>query len=828
MSTEIAAPFDDLTEVIHAMGSPERVVGHVGQSADIDAVVSPVLVPVVDEPVVPPPPAPAVSKLTKPTSSVATKQLRKPVVKKEDSTEVVASKVKTTPVTSRLALGATRPSSRSHKTNQPSAEVKPAFFLMRLPRAVYLPLLSYFPIDSLKNLSAVSPEMYHLVNSHYTHWVTSPSSDADPTTQSLLADAMSKVQDARVAARDALSSLGDLAVSLKIEDLRVLRTYRNPPPAVLRLSKALVQVLRFAPPKGGIDARAAAGDWGVIKTLFLDLKIIVKALKTAVDTLTLPHPPPLSISRTHLDVLVTLAYGPELEEAKFNRICAALVPTLTATRKVAAAINAELRALDVTQLYKRHASDAVSETDIAAVMAKLVTPVLDATAQPEASPATSPTHATAKPKPSTTSRLVPKSTIALKRPAVAIEMPKPAVDKSSSVPRKGTPRPASAVPRPRLQASTVAVEDAATSSSNASTPRAATRGTVAKKVGMEHSKGTPSIKKAAPVDATATASEPRVIPKRTPLSSRAVPSKAVSVVAKRTSLSADATSREGTKATVSPASPATSMASLRADLEKAVKDLQSRTEALEAQGVQVAALADAKAALEDQLKQTLDQLADVKVQWELSQKEVQTQQAMLLEVKCVQETLQFRVNEMATVDAARSAELDALALEKEQLLLDVKAAQTQVAQSEAEAAEKAKALADAEDRYAQRELDLRESLLKSAEKDREALVAQMASLKREMETLQAEHHHELESTFVTAVQAEKANLVATLQAAQSNTFSLGQTVVQLQDELAREKKRVAAAELAYEESLRWHDAQGSHHQPDAEPIALVDVVPSQP
>ncbi|RHY12398.1 hypothetical protein DYB25_005215 [Aphanomyces astaci] len=779
MSAEtLSNTFDDLTEVIHEMGSPERMEVPVLPSVDGVAVLpsaddNPIRAPVAahtDEttPVDLPPPAPTattVSKLFKvASSSVSTRQIRKPLGKQQQqqSTEVIASKVNTTPpVTSRLA----RPSSLPKAPSTAEIKVKPAFFLARLPRAIYAPLFSYFPIDSLKSLSEVSPEMYHMVNSNYAHWSSTLRQPDDPTSDTLLADAMVKIQDARAAARDALVGLGDVPALIKVEDLRVLRTYRNPPPAVLRLSKALVQLLRFSPPKGaGVDARAAAGDWGVIKTQFLDLKTIIRALKTAADAVV--HVP-LSVARSHLDEIVALACGPDLDEIKFKRVCAALVPTLAVTRKIAAAINVELRALDVTLLYKRRAT--VSHAEVGEIVAKLTTDH----AQPEASPATSPTHAKAK-------RIVPKSTVVLKVGTAKAVAAAATPDKAPALVRKTTPRPVNAAPRPRLHVvaspATIA-EHAASSSSNTSTPRASL-------------------------------SSARAVPKRTPLSARALPSR-TSALAKRTSTLNPADGSSGVKKAVSatPSAATSSMASLRADLEAAAKELQSQAAALAAQTAHAAALAQTKGELESQLKQAQDDLADVKVQWGLSQNQVQTQLATLLEVKCVQETLQFRLSEMAAVDAARSAELDALALEKEQLQLEVRTAHALATQSRADADEKAHVLECAESTYAQREADLRESLRAAADADRAALVREMDELKVAMATLQAEHHAELESTFVTAVQAEKANLVSSLQAAQSTTYSLGQTVVQLQDDLAREKKRVAAAEVAYEESLRWHEAQ---------------------
>ncbi|RHY50460.1 hypothetical protein DYB34_005724 [Aphanomyces astaci] len=778
MSAEtLSNTFDDLTEVIHEMGSPERMEVPVLPSVDGVAVLpsaddNPIRAPVAahtDEttPVDLPPPAPTattVSKLFKVTSSsVSTRQIRKPLGKQQQqqSTEVIASKVNTTPpVTSRLA----RPSSLPKAPSTAEIKVKPAFFLARLPRAIYAPLFSYFPIDSLKSLSEVSPEMYHMVNSNYAHWSSTLRQPDDPTSDTLLADAMVKIQDARAAARDALVGLGDVPALIKVEDLRVLRTYRNPPPAVLRLSKALVQLLRFSPPKGaGVDARAAAGDWGVIKTQFLDLKTIIRALKTAADAVV--HAP-LSVARSHLDEIVALACGPDLDEIKFKRVCAALVPTLAVTRKIAAALNVELRALDVTLLYKRRAT--VSHADVGEIVAKLTTDH----AQPEASPATSPTHAKAK-------RLVPKSTVVLKVGTAKAVAAAATPDKAPALVRKTTPRPVNAAPRPRLHVvaspATIA-EHAASSSSNTSTPRASL-------------------------------SSARAVPKRTPLSARALPSR-TSALAKRTSTLNPADGSSGVKKAVSatPSAATSSMASLRADLEAAAKELQSQAAALAAQTAHAAALAQTKGELESQLKQAQDDLADVKVQWGLSQNQVQTQLATLLEVKCVQETLQFRLSEMAAVDAARSAELDALALEKEQLQLEVRTAHALATQSRADADEKAHVLECAESTYAQREADLRESLRAAADADRAALVREMDELKVAMATLQAEHHAELEkkthlgaslaqhNRFVTAVQAEKANLVSSLQAAQSTTYSLGQTVVQLQDDLAREKKRVAAAE----------------------------------
>ncbi|ETV78835.1 hypothetical protein, variant [Aphanomyces astaci] len=760
MSAEtLSNTFDDLTEVIHEMGSPERMevpvlpsVDGVAvlPSADDNAIRAPVAAHT-DEttPVDLPPPAPTattVSKLFKvASSSVSTRQIRKPLGKQQQqSTEVIASKVNTTPpVTSRLA----RPSSLPKAPSTAEIKVKPAFFLARLPRAIYAPLFSYFPIDSLKSLSEVSPEMYHMVNSNYAHWSSTLRQPDDPTSDTLLADAMVKIQAARAAARDALVGLGDVPALIKVEDLRVLRTYRNPPPAVLRLSKALVQLLRFSPPKGaGVDARAAAGDWGVIKTQFLDLKTIIRALKTAADAVV--HVP-LSVARSHLDEIVAVACGPDLDEIKFKRVCAALVPTLTVTRKIAAAINVELRALDVTLLYKRRAT--VSHADVGEIVAKLTTDH----AQPEASPATSPTHAKAK-------RIVPKSTVVLKVGTAKAVAAAATPDKAPALVRKTTPRPVSAAPRPRLHVvaspATIA-EHAASSSSNTSTPRASlssargtTTTTTTKRSAVDLGKPAvvaSTVKKAAATTLAADApssSEPHV-PKRTPLSARALPSR-TSALAKRTSTLNPADGSSGVKKAVSATpSPATSsMASLRADLEAAAKELQSQAAALATQTAHAAALAQTKGELESQLKQAQDDLADVKVQWGLSQNQVQTQLATLLEVKCVQETLQFRLSELAAVDAARSAELDALALEKEQLQLEVRTAHALATQSRADADEKAHVLECAESTYAQREADLRESLRAAADADRAALVREMDELKVAMATLQAEHHAELEST----------------------------------------------------------------------------------
>ncbi|KAF0689640.1 hypothetical protein As57867_018875, partial [Aphanomyces stellatus] len=157
--------------------------------------------------------------------------------------------------------------------------------------------------------------------------------------------------------------------------------------------------------------------------------------------------------------------------------------------------------------------------------------------------------------------------------------------------------------------------------------------------------------------------------------------------------------------------------------------------------------------------------------------------------------------------AETTAAIDALVAEKAALVAELSNAQAKVAQSQGEAEEKRKELAAVDDRHAQRELELRESMQKAAVKEQEALVAQLNQLKQEMETLRAEHHVELESKFVAAVQSEKAKLVANLQAAQSQTYSLGAKVEQLEDELAKERKRVAAAEAAYEESLQWNDAE---------------------
>lgn len=59
--------------------------------------------------------------------------------------------------------------------------------------------------------------------------------------------------------------------------------------------------------------------------------------------------------------------------------------------------------------------------------------------------------------------------------------------------------------------------------------------------------------------------------------------------------------------------------------------------------------------------------------------------------------------------------------------------------------------------------------------------------------------------FVTALHAEKAKLVTNFQAVQSQNYNLHQVVAQLQQELEKERKRVAAVELAYKESLEWND-----------------------
>ncbi|CAK4609748.1 hypothetical protein LEN26_014854 [Aphanomyces euteiches] len=754
--------FNDLTEVINEMGTPDKV------SVDEPSVVA--APPAVKKKTsTTPPPAP--TKVPKATVSKVVG--RKPPVVKDKPSEVVTSKPGKA-VVSRLSLSARSSSAAAAKP----VEAKPKAFLTRLPRAVHATLFAYFPLESLKNFSLVNAETFNMVNAHYTYWIRA---SADPTTQTLLADAEAKIHEKREHTRQTLRHAGDATQLIKVEDLRVLRTYRNPPPAVLNLSKAIVHLMRFAPPKGGVDARALAGDWGVMKNQFLDLKCIVKALKASSDAILHGHP--LPFSKTHLNDIVSLVSTPDLEEVKFKRTCASLVPTLGLTRKIIACLNVDLRAVELTVYAKRHARDA-TEADIQEIVAKL-----EASAppqQPEASPLPSPTGSSDKPK-----RTVGKTTVALRaKPVVPKVETKPAVEKTTAL--------------------------SSSSSIRKITPRAA-------KTATDETPSTTAKNSNAIVK-----SEEKV--KRTPLSTRTPPTRtttppSAAALTKKSSLtSTDGKELKKTASTTSTSS----MATLRAELDKANKDLESQTAALEDKAAQIASLASANAALDSELKRVQAELADVKVQWTLSREEAQAQQASLLEIKCVQESLQFRVNEMTQVEASRLATIDALTAEKQQLTEALHVAEAHAAQSAADKQSES-------DAFAERERQLRESLQASAAKEQEALVEQLRQLKEEIATLRSEHELELQNKqlrldqvmgekaqlgaaldhrnrFVTAVQQEKAKLVASLQAAQAQTFSLHETVHELQDELEKERRRVAAVELAYEESVRWQLA----HQKSAD------------
>ncbi|KAF0697915.1 hypothetical protein As57867_011405, partial [Aphanomyces stellatus] len=636
MSEAAIDSFNDLSEVINEMETPEKPTpaAVVDVVASLPDALAPI--PIVANVSSLPPPAPvavpsgiptAPTKVSKSAPSSATK-LRKPVVK-DKSTEVVTSKpVKST--VSRLSLGARASLGTSKSTPAAAVAVKPRFFLARLPRAVYAPLFSYFPLASLKALSGVNPEMYNMVNSHYMHWSHGV---PDVTTQGLLSDALSKIQEKRDAARDALVLTGDVSTLIKVDDLRVLRTYRNPPPAVLMLSKAIVHLMSFAPPKGGVDPRALQGDWGVIKNQFLDLKCIVKALKASSDALAVAHPSPLPLTKQHLQQVVALAFAPELDEVKFKRICAALVPTLSITRKIVACLNAELRALELTQQYKRSPRD-TTEADVQAIVSKLDVPVV-ADAQPEESPAPSPTGLK---KPAAVSRLV-KSSSSVKPKATTTKVePKTAEVKPTAI-RKVVPRVSTATATSRVAKS----DDSPSSAS--STPRSSIARAAATKTSDVKKPMESTLKK--PVEST-------LAKTRTPLSARALPTNKA-VLAKKASLSAT-DAKELKKATATT----TSMATLRTDLEKATAELASQAQALELKAAEVAALTQANAALDTELKQVQEDLVEMRGQRDASQKEAESHHAALLEVKVVQETLQFRVDEMTQQAAAHATQVDVL------------------------------------------------------------------------------------------------------------------------------------------------------------------------
>ncbi|KAG9399448.1 hypothetical protein AC1031_011841 [Aphanomyces cochlioides] len=661
--------FNDLTEVINEMGTPDKV------SVDEPSVVA---APPAAKKKTSTTPPPAPTKVPKATVNKVVG--RKPPVVKDKPSEVVTSKPGKA-VVSRLSLSTRSSSAAAAKP----VEAKPKAFLTRLPRAVHSTLFAYFPLESLKNFSLVNAETFNMVNAHYTYWIRD---SADPTTQTLLADAEAKIHEKRENTRQTLRHAGDATQLIKVEDLRVLRTYRNPPPAVLNLSKAIVHLMRFAPPKGGVDARALAGDWGVMKNQFLDLKCIVKALKASSDAILHGHP--LPFSKTHLNDIVSLVSTPELEEVKFKRTCAALVPTLGLTKKIVACLNVDLRAVELTVYAKRHARDA-TEADIQEIVAKL-----EASAppqQPEASPLPSPTGSSDKPK-----RTVGKTTVALRAKPVAPKVEtKPAVEKTTTL--------------------------SSSSSIRKITPRAAKTAT----------EETPSTTAAAKTNVIVK-SEEKV--KRTPLSTRTPPARtttppAAAALTKKSSL----TDGKELKKTASTSS----MATLRAELDKANKDLESQTAALEDKVAQIESLTSANAALDSELKRVQAELADVKVQWTLSQQEAQAQQASLLEIKCVQESLQFRVNELTQVEASRLATIDALTAEKQQLTEALHVAEAQAAQSAADKQSES-------DAFAERERQVRESLQASAAKEQEALVEQLHQLKEEIATLRSEHELELQST----------------------------------------------------------------------------------
>ncbi|KAH9096623.1 hypothetical protein Ae201684P_013289 [Aphanomyces euteiches] len=749
--------FNDLTEVINEMGTPDKV------SVDEPSVVA--APPAVKKKTsTTPPPAP--TKVPKATVSKVIG--RKPPVVKDKPSEVVTSKPGKA-VVSRLSLSARSSSAAAAKP----VEAKPKAFLTRLPRAVHATLFAYFPLESLKNFSLVNAETFNMVNAHYTYWIRA---SADPTTQTLLADAEAKIHEKREHTRQTLRHAGDATQLIKVEDLRVLRTYRNPPPAVLNLSKAIVHLMRFAPPKGGVDARALAGDWGVMKNQFLDLKCIVKALKASSDAILHGHP--LPFSKTHLNDIVSLVSTPDLEEVKFKRTCAALVPTLGLTKKIIVCLNVDLRAVELTVYAKRHARDA-TEADIQEIVAKL-----EASAppqQPEASPLPSPTGSSDKPK-----RTVGKTTVALRaKPVVPKVETKPAVEKTTAL--------------------------SSSSSIRKITPRAAK--TATDETPTTTAKNSNAIVK----------SEEKV--KRTPLSTRTPPTRTTTPPSAALTKKSSLTSTDGKELKKTASTTSTSsMATLRVELDKANKDLESQTAALEDKAAQIASLASANAALDSELKRVQAELADVKVQWTLSREEAQAQQASLLEIKCVQESLQFRVNEMTEVEASRLATIDALTAEKQQLTEALHVAEAHAAQSAADKQSES-------DAFAERERQLRESLQASAAKEQEALVEQLRQLKEEIATLRSEHELELQNKQLRLDQVmgekaqlgaaldhrnryvqEKAKLVASLQAAQAQTFSLHETVHELQDELEKERRRVAAVELAYEESVRWQLA----HQKSAD------------
>ncbi|OQR86967.1 hypothetical protein ACHHYP_09683 [Achlya hypogyna] len=763
----------------------------------------PVKAHVEETPVQPPSPPAVVVKtvLAKTATKTSPSRLRKPAPK--SAVEKPATKTPLRTPTKEKAEPKTAPKTPPKAAVQPrlslqarqsigsktTEETKTRPMLLRLPHAAYDQLFAHCTLGSLKHLAGVNLELYNAVHSDHRYWVKEPEA-LPPFVSALLAAADAKTGAKWAEAKAALTTV-DVAHTVKLDDLRVLRNYRVAPPGVLLLCKTIVQLMRFAPPRAGLDERAVAGDWGVIKSTFLDLKLLPRALRIAVDRVLHRHPLPFT-SQQLADIAAAVA-SPELDEAKLKRTCSALVPTLDVVRRVTAGLNVLARELELTAFTKAQLQHPTTEETAAAAVDAIVAKLDAPQPAPERSPSGSPTAADTKLKikAKTVSRLV----VAPKAKPTVDTTAKPAASKPA------TPRTAAArVPlkRPTTTPSGIAAPKAGRSSDDASST-SSSNGVAASK---RPSDVKPVVKSAPRV------SLPKAAAKEKPTAMRAKTAPVPATTLRRSS----STSSE-------------SMATLRADLVASSEELLRSTEDLKEKLALVAELEASLAGVQAALAEREGDVSALSAELEQKTKDLEGRQATVLEMQCIQETLSFRVTEMTQRDAEQATTIAQLQTEKTYLEAQLRDALARCEAAEADVEEKHALVEEKEEEHQKWEQAVRDQLAHEAQMDKYDLQKEVAELQAQLATLRSEHLLELASkqARIEQVEAEKktyadelesaerrANLIheerlqlsTSLQAAQAEGRHLTESVAALTDELAKEKKRVAAAEAAYRESLK--------------------------
>ncbi|KDO24195.1 hypothetical protein SPRG_10624 [Saprolegnia parasitica CBS 223.65] len=763
----------------------------------VHLVEEPVKTPVSEVHVHPPVAPTSVPKAaTKVVAKTSPSRLRKPMAKspvEKPASKLVkaAPKEKLTAKPAKAAQPRLSLQARQSIGSKTTEEVKPRSMLLRLPRAAYDALFSQCPLASLKQMAGVNVEMYNAVHSQHRYWIKE-GADVPAYVPTLLVSADAKTAAKWTEVKAHLHAL-DIAQTVKLEDLRVLRNYRTAPPGVLLLSKAIVQLMRFAPPRAGMDEKAANGDWSAIKTAFLDLKLVVRTLRIAADRVANRHPLPFTAKQ--LDDLVALSQSPEMDEAKFKRTCSGLLPTLDATRRILACLNVLAREIELTSFAKHQLQHAEAE-DVAKVAVEVIVAKLEAAPQPapEKSPSPSPTatelKAKARAKPVST---IPRVAVKAKTPPSVDTSVKPAVVKSLT-PKTAPVR--AAVKRPSTGPSGIAAPKGR-ASDDASSTSSSNGGSQVKRA----SDAKPLVKPASRV------TKPITKPTTTAVSRIKAAPVAAPTLKRTLSASGD------------------SMATLRADLVASSEELLKSTTDLKEKMAQVAALEASLESVQAALADAQNDVTALNAELEQKSKDLEARQATVLEMQCIQETLSFRVTEMTQRDSEQATTIAQLETEKKYLQAQLQDALARVEAAEADVEEKHALVEEKEHEHQKWEQAVRDQLTHEAQMEKYDLQKELAELQAAMTSLRGEHELELagkqaridqaeaeKKTFAdelasserraSMIHEERQQLTASLQAAQAEALRLQATIAEQEAELVKEKKRAAAADSAYNESLK--------------------------